>query len=132
MGIKGFVQHENDKLNFTWSDGTYYAPNKLRREPLNHNVYQNYVFGEKNLPYVYLSQMVHVVLLVLMWIGGLKILNDKINFESVMTISIFGLILFLLIWETRSRYLMIYLPVFAVLASYGFGGFIQMFQKIKR
>lgn len=49
-----------------------------------------------------------------------------------MTISVFGVMLFLLIWETRSRYLMIYLPVFVVLASYGFGEFTQMIQKIKR
>ena len=81
---------------------------------------------------LYLSQMVHVVILFLMWLSSIRILKDKLCFESVMTISVFGVMLFLLIWETRSRYLMIYLPVFVVLASYGFGEFTQMIQKIKR
>lgn len=132
FGVGGFINHLNSKLNFTWSDGTYFAPEKLKREPIVTNNYQDYIFGDKNLPYLYLSQMVHVVILFLMWLSSIRILKDKLCFESVMTISVFGVMLFLLIWETRSRYLMIYLPVFVVLASYGFGEFTQMIQKIKR
>ena len=131
-GIKGLLTHLNSKLNFTWSDGTYYAPNKLEREPISKNTFQDYIFGDKNLPYLYLSQMVHVLILFLMWLSSIRILKDKLCFESIMTLSVFGVMLFLLIWETRSRYLMIYLPVFVVLASYGFGEFTQMIQKIKR
>lgn len=132
FGIRGFMNHLNTKLNFTWSDGTYFAPEKLKREPISTNTYQDYIFGNKNLPYLYVSQIVHVVILFLMCLSGIRILKDKPSFESVMTLSAFGVMLFLLIWETRSRYLMIYLPVFVVLASHGFGQFTQMFQKIKR
>ena len=130
-GGRGFLEHLNNKLNFTWSDGTYFAPEKLKREPLTENSYQDYIFGDKNEVYLYFSQMVHVAIQFLVLMSAIAILKKKDGFESVVTISLFGVILFLLIWETRSRYLMIYLPVIVFLASHGFGVLLECFEKNK-
>lgn len=131
-GGRGFLEHLNNKLNFTWSDGTYFAPEKLKREPLTENSYQDYIFGDKNEAYLYFSQMVHVAIQFLVVVSAIAIVKKKDSFENVATISLFGVILFLLIWETRSRYLMIYLPVIVFLASHGFEILFECFEKIKR
>lgn len=55
FGFTGFVQHLKNKINFTWADGTYYAPDKLMREPLFENRFQSYIFGENNQLFVYIS-----------------------------------------------------------------------------
>ena len=39
--------------------------------------------------------------------------------ETILRLSIFGLFLFLLIWETRSRYLVNYLPVMQIISFIG-------------
>lgn len=131
-GGRGFLEHLNNKLNFTWSDGTYFASEKLKREPLTKNSYQDYIYGDKNEVYLYFSQMVHVAIQFLVLMSAIAILKKKDGFESIATISLFGVILFLLIWETRSRYVMIYLPVIVFLASHGFGVLCECFEKIKR
>lgn len=130
--LNGLIHHLNDKLNFTWSDGTYFAPEKLKREPLSENSYQTYIFGDDNKAYLYFSQIIHVVTQFLILLSTIKIVKQKSGFESVATISLFGVILFLLIWETRSRYLMVYLPVIIFLASHGFMSLSDKLEKIKR
>lgn len=132
FGWRGLMNHLNNKLNFTWSDGTYFAPEKLNREPLSENIFQTYIFGSYNKAYLYFSQMIHVAVQFLVLLSSIKILKQKSGFESVATISLFGVILFLLIWETRSRYLMIYLPVIIFLASHGFTFLSDELEKIKR
>ena len=40
-----------------------------------------------------------------------------------MQLAVFGLFLFLLIWETRSRYLINFVPIFILLGLDGIAGF---------
>lgn len=124
FGVRGFVTHLRNKLNFTWADGTYYAPDKLMRHPLQDNVFQNYVFGNQNQVFVYLSQISHVLMLSLILVGGISLFKKE-GFESVMSITLFGIMLFLLIWETRSRYLVLFIPMMIALASHGFFELVQ-------
>ena len=116
----GMIDHFKQKINYTWSDGTYYSITKLRREPLiENNPYADYVIGHQNKYFIYFSQISHLTLIGLMLIGAFRLLRTKDTFESILTITIIGVFLFLLLWETRSRYLVLYLPVFLVLAAYG-------------
>ena len=49
-----------------------------------------------------------------------KALPEKIQeLQTVTNISIVGIILFLLLWETRSRYLVNYVPIFIINAYIG-------------
>ena len=113
-----------EKISFTWGDGTYYAPNKLRREPINTNNMQEYVIGEKNQAYIYLSQFVHIVILIGITISGVMSYKRYDVIKGIQ-ICIFGVFLFLILWETRSRYLVCYLPLVIVCAMDGFNSIFK-------
>ncbi|MGL4337805.1 MAG: glycosyltransferase family 39 protein [Turicibacter sp.] len=130
FGLSGLVDHVQAKLNFTWADGTYFAPEKLKRNPIEINDYQDYVFGDSKQVYVYLSQVVHVVVMFLILLSSFRIFKER-SFETVMSITLFGVILFLLIWETRSRYIVLYIPMMLALASYGFESWVELIEKLK-
>lgn len=118
-GVQGYLEFLSKKINFTWGEGTYYAPDKLIRSPLGESKYQEYVFGDKKTTFVYGSQISHTLILFLIVIVGCSLFRKRISFEVVLSITLFGVFLFLLFWETRSRYLILYIPVMLALASHG-------------
>ena len=110
------------KLNYTWTDGTFYAGEKLRRKPI-HEEYTKYVCSKKE-DYLYwtISTSEWILVLVGMLLGILfrKYLSKELqDFQTILWISIFGIFLFLLIWETRSRYLVNFVPIFLANAYIG-------------
>ena len=118
-GFSGFMNHLKEKINFTWAEGTYFAPEKLSRLPVGENIYQSYIFGDAKIYFVYFCQAVQVIMLALIVAGGIKLFREKTGFEIVISIAIFGTFLFLLIWENRSRYLIVALPLMMALCVYG-------------
>ena len=131
-GPKGMINHLNDKLKITWTDGTMFAPEKLRRFPKKEDSrLAQYIYGENNTIYLYASQMSYVVILIGILLSSLMSIRNKKTFEmqNLFNISIFGVFLFLLIWETRSRYLVCFLIVMLVSSVYGLE---NMFLKINK
>lgn len=118
-GFSGFMKHLKEKINFTWAEGTYFAPEKLSRLPVSENVYQPYIWGEAKVYFVYFCQAVQVIILALIVVSGIKLFKEKSAFEILLSIALFGTFLFLLIWETRSRYLIVALPLMMALCVYG-------------
>lgn len=118
-GVSGYLSFLNKKINYTWGDGTYYAPDKLNRSPLAENMYQKYVFGGQKEFYIYGAQMVHLLVMGIIVVAAISLLKDYTNFNLVLSITLFGVFLFLLFWETRSRYLVLYVPIILALASHG-------------
>jgi len=104
----------NRKLTYTWGDGTYYAPVKLLREPINKGVYHE-ILKSKELYYICTSY--HLLLLIMMI---MSCFNRKNDINMIGKISLIGLVLFLLIWETRSRYLVNYIPIIILVSLEGF------------
>ena len=117
-GVRGTLDHLHRKINYTWADGTYYVPGKLSWDPIDSNPYQAYIYGDKKSTYMYLSQAIHSVVLGLMTLSGIYLFKNKNSFMYVAAITLFGNFLFLLIWETRSRYLVLYLPLMMMLCTY--------------
>ena len=62
---------------------------------------------------IYLAQMSHLVLITLIFISSIAAFKygDKHKIVQCAQIAIFGVFLFLIIWETRSRYLVCILPM---------------------
>ncbi|WP_195932410.1 acyltransferase family protein [Turicibacter sanguinis] len=110
-GFLGMIDHINEKIDFTWGDGTYYSLDKLSREPQNRNPFQTYIFGENKDLFINLNQVVHFVVLIGIILSAIANIY-KINAITILSnITLFGVFLFLLIWETRSRYIVLYIPV---------------------
>ncbi len=110
-----------NKLVYTWGDGSYYVPYTLDFDPLNEGFHQELIFksGRYHVPYKYYTQIQHLTAITLMIIATIVSIRRKISNEFILRVSIFGLFLFLLIWEVRSRYIVNYLPIIQLAAYTG-------------
>ena len=109
------VRNITYKLGFAWHDGTYYAPVVLRNEPVTRGVIHETVFenGKNALYYKYIPQTMHFAMLIFIIFNIIRIIKEK-DYESkdIITITtMFGVMLFLILWENRSRYLVNILPL---------------------
>lgn len=130
-GVQGYLSFLSRKINYTWGDGTYYASRKLSIEPLDENIFQEYLYGEKSEAFVLFCQIIHVANLLLIVIGAISLIKATHQFEQVLTICLFGTFLFLLLWEARSRYLVLYVPIICVVAMYGLNQLNYLMEKRK-
>lgn len=108
-------KHIIGKLGFAWYDGSYYAPDVLRREPVKKRYLHEFVLeaGSKTAIYKYWPQCMHFGMLIFMCFNVYRVLKER-NYlakDNILFITIYGLLVFLLIWENRSRYLITNLPI---------------------
>lgn len=126
MGFIGFAEHLYKKVNYTWEDGTYFSTKLLSRKPDTNGIMRN-IFSEEGKyvkKYKDFANGMHYAILILMILSavhGLKIAKQKnqMDFISCLRLSVYGLFLFLLIWESKSKYLVNYLPIFYLVAIDG-------------
>lgn len=112
MGPGGLAAHCARKLSYILSDGTYYAPSKLDRGARYPNPL--HLFIVPNAPYAgflyYLADGAQLCLLALCAVGAWRAARRPDGLTAA-RVAVFGLLLFLLVWEARSRYLVQFLPL---------------------
>lgn len=108
-------KHIKGKLGFAWYDGSYYIPDLLRREPVKKGALHEVVLegGNNTSIYKYWPQIMHFSMLIFLCINIYRIIinKDYLDKDNILFIAIYGLLVFLLIWENRSRYLVTMLPI---------------------
>ncbi len=122
FGIKGYVKFLLKKTEWTWTDGTYFAPVKLSRYPTKITYLHKFVLfskGKSNRLYLVFSQFIQTVMLTMIFTGCISALRRAGRAYRLMSLMCLGLMLFLLFWETRSRYLVFMIPVFVVMTIQG-------------
>lgn len=128
-GAEGMIRHLKQKIYFTWGDGVYFAPEKLKREPLKTSRLHAWVlYDGSEYAKVYKYCNAYQLLLLLGIAASLfRNLLEKGRLREVFVIqlAVFGLFLFLLVWETRSRYLVNFVPLFILLALDGMQGIVS-------
>lgn len=122
-GVDGMADHLKSKIAFTWGDGVYFAPEKLKREPVKESPLHSWVLydgADYSKTYLYCNA-VQVLLLAGILLSVLRnfLLKGEVREIQALQISVLGLFLFLLLWETRSRYLVNFVPVFLLLGMDG-------------
>ena len=126
-GADGLAVHLKDKVRFTWGDGVYFAPEKLKRDPMKESRLHSWVlYDGADYPKTYrFCSAVHLLLLTGILTSLIKNIWKKgeVREAGAMQLAVFGLFLFLLIWETRSRYLINFVPIFILLGLDGIAGF---------
>lgn len=115
------VKHFVNKALWMWTDGTYTIPGHLKTYVqrswlhdifLRNGKYYKYYFGY--------ASAYQLLLTFLMMISALKgIIKSKIDFTVLLKLIVFGIFIFLLIWEGRSRYLFNLTPVFILVSADG-------------
>ena len=131
FGIIGYGKFLYRKALFTWSDGTFFAPALVTSDPIiNTNKYNKVrQFSLANGKYFIINFRQNIGMFLFMYlfiiIGILKKIKQNDNSFNYTYLSIFGLFLFLLIWEDSSRYLMTYVPIIMLCTINGFNAIMK-------
>lgn len=118
-GVKGMADHLTKKAAFTFGDGSYFIGVQLQRMPLYEERAKS--FSQKARPLYRAQDAYQALLLVCILLALAKGLLYAKGFDlpGLLAVALFGLCLFLMMWETRSRYLMNFTPVMLLLAAEG-------------
>lgn len=125
-GFKGLVDFWDNKITETWNDGTYFSPEKLQRNLIYDFDVQKYIVGSEKEAFVYMSQVMHIIMLIGLFLYSSVFFKEKIRVNTLILVAIFGVFLFLIIWETRSRYLVFMLPLMWLVSIQGWGSFYEL------
>ena len=115
-GVFGMIKHLAKKIGYTWDDGTYFIKQYL--ENGEDNAVRSFV-TESPIFYLY-ALAYHVLILVMMFASYISgtVQNEK-SAVTLIRVIVFGVFLFFLIWEARSRYLVNFTPMFILVAVSG-------------
>ncbi len=132
MGPDGTLAHFDNKAVWTWQDGTYYVSHPIDSYKTRSFLHDFLLMdGEYYFIFYAYSCAYQLFLIFMMIISGLRIIRcRRASFRLVLMLSVAGIFVFLLFWETRPRYLLNFTPVFILLASDGMSLFSEAFEKI--
>lgn len=135
-GAQGYIKFLNNKVKGqTWGSGTYDFESILNSYQVDNNIAHQFLLADGDYyQYVYYyCQIFHFTMLFLIIISILFSIKFKEKEETlnIARLSMFGLLLFLLMWETRSRYMLNYIPVYLLIMVSGVVYLSQNSKKIK-
>ncbi len=120
MGVSGLLQHLRVKCAFTWGEGSYYSAYKIDRLRARPSVMDSYIIYSGYNYYILAHWQQGLMLINILSVAA-ACLAAALRRQSPRLlpclIAIFGLFLFLCLWETRSRYLFNHLPVFITVTA---------------
>lgn len=128
LGPSGIFKLSISKLVSVWSKGDY-SYQKYLDLVKDYNTSYQYLLEDKNIVINYILQISKISILVLSIISLYKIF--KSNKKSILTIAIFGAILFYLIWEVCPRYGLSFLPWLIILGSCSYNTLDLKFKNMK-
>ncbi|WP_407383972.1 glycosyltransferase family 39 protein [Ruminococcus sp.] len=133
MGVDGLLEFLTTKEIWTWGDGTYYVSNHIG-QPIKKNVLHEYLLPDGKhyyRQYAY-SCGFQYFLILMMALSALKgFIKGKLDPTLLFRVAVFGVFLFLMMWETRSRYLFNFTPFFLLLAVDGADSGVRIIRKVK-
>ena len=104
------------KIVNTWGDGSYLSLIKLRKNNSNRGPIKKVIIGDdKYKTLIYFEQGVQLAMLLILVFSGIYSFKNKDKENIALHVAVLGVFCFLLIWETRSRYLYNYIPIFVMI-----------------
>lgn len=145
FGFSGFVRHCVNKAVWVTTDGTFFyggegifhdgVPKKT--EGIS-GALQNFTYAETDFYITYFGNYMQAVWL-LTAIGMMLHICGRRKYRTraqsgilfIAQMSVIGLILFLMLFEARSRYLFLYLPYFFLLAATGYQALFERIRALR-
>jgi hypothetical protein len=118
-GLQGNLVFNLEKIMHTWTDGTYYSLNKIKRNPVapeNITGLLDYKSGDLLQSY---ARVQHLILVIGLLFAA-SLFREKRAFVMFCMLAIVGYFFFFLLWETRSRYLVSVTPLIILLSCIGY------------
>lgn len=107
QGVSGFAVHLVNKISYTWHDGTYMTP--------YYNPDNKFLNGDT---FLIIADILHFSLLIKIiqgYLSKVKRIDNDVSETLFLKICFGGLLVFLLIWEARCRYLVSFMALFALI-----------------
>lgn len=126
-GLSGMFKLYTEKSAANFGNGTYKLSDFLDDSPVNETSLHDLVLysGEHYDAYKHIAQGAYLAFFVLMLIGGALSIARPRTFIAPW-LAMFGLMLFLIIWETNSRYSQNFMPVLILCAVIGVHAFLDV------
>lgn len=118
-GIAGTLHHLFvTKATRMWADGTYSSADYISRKPLVQGSFRDFFArnGKYNSWYSLITQLYHMLLLIMGICFGIRNMLEKNNASLVSELILIGVFLFYLLWECNSRYVIVFLPILVEIA----------------
>ncbi len=129
-GVIGLIKHLKLKATWEWEDGTYFISRSINT-PVKRNFLHEFVSprGRFYFGFYSYSCMFLLFVIMMMFVSGFRAMRGReTDFLTLLRLAVFGLFLFLLIWEGRSRYLFNFSPLFLLISVDG----MRVFDKLKK
>lgn len=119
--IDKFLEFEINKISPILADGTYIQENHLLWAKNKPEIFKFIISGGEYYKVYYVYITVTVLVLYFMFYMSIirGIFTVDSNFNFLINLCIFGVILFFMMWEVRSRYLLNYTTIFIMCAING-------------
>ncbi len=133
-GFAGMIQHVMDKRSFIFTDGTLGSMYNLDRGPLKVSPLHKYVIycGDEYRPLGRFSAGTMLTVLFLCFVCALFAPFEKDGLRLMGVMCLAGITVFLLLWEARGRYVLNFLPIFAMCAAIGQSRIFNAVSMIKK
>lgn len=115
-----FWQAIQAKVSWVYSEGTYQSLKFCLVSPSPVSKLAQYFYGNKRYYFIYWCSAYNLALWILVVMGAWRRLfkrEFRVTLMDAGMISLFGNMIFLLIWEANSRYMFAFLPIILVLSS---------------
>lgn len=144
LGIKGMIRHLNRKQMVNYGDGTFFwggEGNFFAGDPeWANNRFSGFVRslirpeGEwyaklASFEQCIWSGILFFMLFTIFYKDRLLSISENENIVLVMILSVIGLTIFELLFESRARYLFCYAPIYCILGALGVGNVFDFFDK---
>lgn len=132
FGADGLTEHIFNKAVWTWEDGTYFISHHIE-DCKRENILHSFVLdkGENHLYFFVYSNGFQLLLIFLILMSILKgCIKPDVNIFTLFKGIIFAALIFFIIWETRSRYLYNFTPLFMLVAVDGLDFIVSGFTSI--
>lgn len=126
------------KVAYQWGDGSFYSTIILERYPVRKINVRKYIIGiTYDMKTYYLlcqTQLIIIISMIILSVLLKRYLTEKEkNILFLNSIIIFGVFLFFILWETRSRYLINFIPVLLIEVYLGVVACKRLiFEKVRR
>lgn len=131
-GVFGLINHFIIKANFTWSDGTYWISHHIYQPYNGRNFLHEFFLMDGSWFPVFksISSGMQLCMLIMICVSLFScVKKPRFDYITLMHIITFGVYLFFLIWETRSRYIFNFTPIFIIIWA---DGIINILNKLKK
>lgn len=136
LGVTGIFNLITKKSVLDFGDGTYGIDDFLQISPQNETKLHDWVLsdGKHYKTYGTYATGMHMVVMIFMlmsaWVMAFRKDSDKEK-QFALYLAVFGVWLFLMMWETNRRYFSNFAPVIFIMAALGADNFMSVCAKVK-